>query len=327
MPNETTPDLEAILGDLHRAVKAQSAPALPLARRVRPRRRLVLALPLAIAVAAALFVGLGVGNEQPAAARQLQHAARLVAGEPAPVIGPGQYWYVKGVGAFANEVSAANGTFTARQTSSHEIWIASDGSGRIVRTDGPPQFFSAAERARWEAAGKPGFGPAGGIDESEGPGGLSWGWEMLGVHSGAQIPTDPDALARLVARGADGTKNPLPYEEFKLIGEILRFAPLSGAQTAAFYQVLATLPGIELIGSTTDPIGRPGTAVSLTRPGDPAREELILDPQTGRMLGSRSTLVAPDAAYAGAAVGDTLSYEAVVATGVVGATDARPAAS
>jgi hypothetical protein len=318
----TQTDLDAILADLERAVTADAVPARRL--RLRPQRRLALALPLALAVAAALYAGLGVGNEPPAsAARQLQHAARLVSSTPAPVIGPGQYWYVKGVGAFVNGAGTADGTFTALQTSSHEIWIASDASGRIVRTDGAPQFFSDAERARWEAAGKPGFGPAHGIDESEPAGEIAWGWESLGVHSAAQIPTDPAALGQLVAQHATGTKNPLAWEEFELISDVLRFAPLSGAQTAAFYQVLATLPGIELVGPAKDALGRPGTAFAVER-GDPLRSELILDTATGRLLGSRMTLAASDPTYAGVPVGTTIGYETIVATGVVGSTEARP---
>jgi RNA polymerase sigma-70 factor (ECF subfamily) len=320
MPTRTPPDLEAILSDLRAAVTAQSAPVVS---RAHPWRRLALAVPLAVAVAAALFVGLGVGNEQPAAARQLHQAARLVAGEPAPAIGPGQYWYVKGIGAFANSVGGASGTFTAMETSSHEIWITSDSSGRVLRKDGPPRFFSAAERARWEAAGKPGFGGAP-LDVSDAtPGSLSWGWEVLGVRSAAEIPTDPGALARLVGEHAGQTKNPLAYQEFQLITGILRFAPLSGAQTAAFYEVLAALPGIELVGATTDPLGRAGTAFAVER-GGPIREEIILDPRTGRLLGSRLTLIAPDAAYADAPIGTTVGYETIVSTGVVGSTDARP---
>ena len=163
-----------------------------------------------------------------------------------------------------------------------------------MRKDGPPQFFSDAERARWEAAGKPGFGPSAGIDTTDpAAGSLSFGWETLGVHARDEIPTDPGALAQLVASGARGTKNPLPYEEFQLIAEVLRFAPLSGAQTAAFYQVLAALPGIELVGPAKDSLGRAGTAFAVDR-GGPTREELILDPRTGRLLGSRTTLTAPD---------------------------------
>ncbi len=243
------------------------AQAAPSAAASSPRRRLALAAPLALALAAAaaLFVGLGVGNEQPAAAaRQLQHAAKLVAGDPAPVIGPGQYWYVKGLGAFANEVGGTDGErFSALQTSSHEIWIASDASGRIVRNDGPPKFFSAAARARWEAAGKPGFGNGSGIDE------LAAGGRALLGHRAARAARSPSSrpippsLARLIEQHSDENKNSRAAEEFSLIEGVLRFAPLSGAQTAAFYQVLASLPGIEIVGEAKDGLGRTGTAFAV----------------------------------------------------------------
>ena len=71
-------------------------------------------------------------------------------------------------------------------------------------------------------------------------------------------------------------------------------------------------------------LGRTGTAFTVANAG-PTRQELILDPGTGRLLGSRTTLTAPDPAYTDAPVGTVLGYETIVATGVVDSTDARPA--
>ena len=245
-----------------------------------------------------------------------------MAGEPAPVIGPGQYWYVKGQGAFVNSVMGGGGEFSALQTSTHEIWIASDASGRIVRSDGAPAFFSAAERARWEAAGKPGF-TGSGIDEQQAAGELSWGWEGLGVHAASEIPTDSSALARLIEAHADQNKNPRASEELSLIFDVLRFAPLSGAQTAAFYAVLAGLPGIEVIGSVKDGVGRTGTAFAVER-NSSVREEIILDPDTGRLLGSRSILTTADGGLGGAPAGTVIGSETIVSRGVVASTNSRP---
>jgi len=87
--------------------------------------------------------------------------------------------------------------------------------------------------------------------------------------------------------------------------------------------VLATLPGIALVGPTTDPLGRAGTAFAVER-GDALRQELILDAKTGRLLGSRTSLVTPDPAYPGAPAGTVIGYETIVASGVVSSLDARP---
>jgi hypothetical protein len=87
--------------------------------------------------------------------------------------------------------------------------------------------------------------------------------------------------------------------------------------------VLATLPGIELVVATTDPLGRAGTAFAVER-GDSLREELILDPQTGHLLGSRTTLATTDPAYPGAPADTVIGYETIVATGVVDSIDSRP---
>ncbi len=57
-----------------------------------------------------------------------------------------------------------------------------------------------------------------------------------------------------------------------------------------------------VLGPAKDALRRPGTAFAVDR-GDPTRDELILDPATGRLRGSRTTLTRPDPAYSGAPAG------------------------
>ena len=75
--------------------------------------------------------------------------------------------------------------------------------------------------------------------------------------------------------------------------------PLSPAQRAAAYRMLAGLPGVRSLGRVTDPAGRHGTAVELTSRTDAAGTEasiLIVDPRTGIGLTESYlvTIIAPD---------------------------------
>ncbi|MDX6553144.1 MAG: hypothetical protein QOH74_1632, partial [Gaiellales bacterium] len=72
---------------------------------------------------------------------------------------------------------------------------------------------------------------------------------------------------------------------------------------------------IELAGSTTDPIGRPGVGVTITSDG--YRQELVLEPDTGQLLGELQTnLIDRPDMPAGTNV-ETVSY---VRSGVVNST-------
>ena len=323
MPTQIPPDLEAILSDLDAAVAAQAA-AAPSRRRAHRPRRLALAAPLARRDGGCALRG---PRRRQRAARVRRAAApgrgALVAGEPAPVIGPGRYWYVKGRGAFANESRGSGGSFAALQTSSHEIWIAADASGRIVREDGPPQFFSAAERARWEAAGKPGFGQGSGIDET-----LAGGRAVLGHRAprphGRRDPLRPrgaGAARRAALRREQELARPRGVQADR---ERVALRPALGRADRG------VLPGAggasrasRSSATAKDGLGRTGTAFAVGN-GGPTRQELILDPDTGRLLGSRTTLTAPDPVNPGTPVGAVIGSETIVATGVVGSTDARP---
>ena len=129
------------------------------------------------------------------------------------------------------------------------------------------------------------------------------------------LPTDPTALAAMVESAAVANSWSAAWEQLDLIAELLRGAPLSPAQSAALYEVAATLPGIELVGPTEDAMGRPGIGVAVTSNG--YREELVLDPRTGQLLGEFQTnLEARDDLPAGTVL-ESVSF---VRTGVVDST-------
>jgi hypothetical protein len=76
---------------------------------------------------------------------------------------------------------------------------------------------------------------------------------------------------------------------FGTISYLLEHYPLPPELRAALYQVLTRLDGVRLIGGVTDLAGRRAVsvAVDLDQPLH-ERDELFLDPATGRLLGARS---------------------------------------
>lgn len=74
--------------------------------------------------------------------------------------------------------------------------------------------------------------------------------------------TNPQKLyRRLYAAGHS------PHEVFVEIGDELRNRPAPVAIRVALYRTLALIPGIRLVGPTSDSVGRRGVAVGFTQDG------------------------------------------------------------
>jgi len=86
------------------------------------------------------------------------------------------------------------------------------------------------------------------------------------------------ALDAQLRAGIKGTGNGDDAELFVIVGDLLRESPASPALREALWEVAARIPGVTLVGATTDSAGRAGVAV--------ARDDrrYILDPNDGRLL-------------------------------------------
>jgi hypothetical protein len=290
-------------------------------RRWRPRLTIPAVVVATLAIVLAAAIGIGRDPENAGAATVLRDAARKLEAAPATPLAAGQYWYVEQRGhTLAEGANTGSPSYAALTTMVHKLWIGRDGSGRIVRTDQDPQWVTPADHDRWVAAGSPPL-TGGGIDEQEAPGRLTFpfGSRVLTYDELRALPTDPAALAPMVAAAAIGNSWSAAWEQLDLIAELMRSAPLAPAQSAALYEVASTLPGIELVGPTTDSMGRAGVGVAVTSNG--FREELVLDSGTGQLLGEFQTnLEARDDLPAGTVV-ESVSY---VSTGVVDSTTQQP---
>jgi hypothetical protein len=256
-----------------------------------------------------------------AAAAELQQLATVAADQPATSPpGPGQYQYTESVAAYTSTTVEASGlSYTVLVPQTRQIWVAADGSGRLVESYGQASFLSAQDQANWVRDGSPSLAEAP-SDESFGPGGLS-----VGPNGMSSLPTDPVALGALLsARKIEGGP-PGPAEDFTQVGDLLRETDASPQLRAALYQVAASIPGVTMLGSVTDHSGRPGVGIAFVSGG--TRHELIFDPATAALLGEEDVVVGPPPATTqGPAypVGTVADWAVYVRSGVVDSTTAAP---
>ncbi|AXG79844.1 CU044_5270 family protein [Streptomyces paludis] len=104
----------------------------------------------------------------------------------------------------------------------------------------------------------------------------------------ASLPTDPEALRTLLyerTRPADGETRDAAV--FSRIGELVGETIVPPATAAAFYRVVAGIPGVTEVPDAVDAAGRHGVGITLENTGFATREEWIFDRESLAYLGSR----------------------------------------
>lgn len=283
-------------------------------RRARPRRAvritLVAALPVALAVVLVVILLPGTEGSAPSAAAATFGRLALEATTVPTSLGPGQYYYTEtDRPTYQIAVTTSPGhSFDEYLNGVVQTWVAADGSGRVVTTTDPtPQFFTAGDRAAWVAAGSP---PA-----AVPPGQLTT-VQQLGPDSGSEVngpiplydvsalPTDPTELSQVLSNGeSNGSTlaslpsgiSSLDYVSdcatqacalFERAVDLLQGPDIgmTAALRAALYQVLAAVPGVSLLGTTTDPAGQSGIGVSLVEHQPAKTGTIVCQSSPGGMI-------------------------------------------
>ena len=267
-------------------------------------------------------------------------AAHVAAGRPAAT---GTYWYVRerdfepASTQFAGK-HRPKGTpetkgpqFGASYAATQETWTGATRTRTIVDENLVFSFATAADKARWQAAGEPklssasGFGPTGPLTTNYDFGGFSYniGAIKVSLTSAGQLPTTPGKLDKLLRaawnsldsqqRAATvGLPNPSYGQYLFQVAGALLTGPVAPAAKAAVYELLAEQPGLTGAVQVTDPLGRAGTAI-----GDGSGDYLIIAPATAGVLDLTTYPVHPGATIT-AAFGGTEAYLAMGWTRQIG---------
>jgi hypothetical protein len=313
-----------------------------LDRRPRYGRRWLIAAVAAatVGVVALLAVGVGPTPERvavtPAAAalREAADAARAQDGIP-----PGRYLYVRADNAVLTmgylpspDAEAYLDGGDALVPHIRELWLGDEpGDAELrERRAGELQFLSEEERERWIQLGRPEL-------EAKTPfSGILVGLPARGWYDGPlDLPSDADAIYEQFEEDAESdTRDPgIPFDVhftrgmFQHFSDVLREARASPEQRAAAYEALARVPGVILVGETTDRLGRRGVAVAIdildNEPTDFLfRHLLVFDPETADLLEERIEVL-PGNRYRGLPAGMIEAY-ATYEYAVVGALGERP---
>jgi hypothetical protein len=285
-----------------------------------------------------------------AAAAVLRHAAVATAATPDTTLGAGQYLYgeiqelAPGYYQWGNN-DPAESAWTV-QPETIQTWVAADGSDhRITTYNGPIQLLGAQSQAGWQLAGEPSLAPdantaSGQYDTQDGPGAFTAPDDL------SQLPTDPASLTTLIETGKTGLADvsfqpdsATPAYTFITAAQMLAEPALgsSSALRAALYEVMAAVPGAELVGSASDHAGRTGTEIAspvgnttygIPGGGAGVRDEVIIDPASGNVLEIAEVLTDPALAPAsftsefGDTTGQVLAWTDYISAGVVGSSSA-----
>ncbi|BCL29891.1 CU044_5270 family protein [Streptomyces aurantiacus] len=264
----------------------------------------------------------------------------------------GTYWQtttrsedVNVVGEKGGEKGGDKGDLFAVRTTSTAEWSVGVRPGTeslmVTGLDGVTAPRTAADKARWRAAGSPETMEATVLGNEEG-GTLGYtmgtrpptvmrtddaddkiyalGPQNVSYQDLRELPSDSAELRRQLERlyaqdsGADAGAGRTAYV-LRQAADLITM-PVKPAVRAAAYRVMAEQPGVRGLGSVTDPLGREGAGFTLpgtyrTPLGD-VQERLVVDESTGELLCEQLLLVDPSARAreAGLDAGTTVNYTA-----------------
>jgi hypothetical protein len=258
----------------------------------------------------------------------LRELARRAERRPAPAVG--RFDYVQMQSYHLDTATGGGGGSSTLRLVREERWLAPDGSGRAVDTDGSARILQADNAETMSAVS---YDDRAGHDERYGPGKLG------AVADLSSMPTEPGRLADRLARDrtAFGWSDTAPtapgwYRRVAVVTGIAKQQTVPPALWAAMLRVLADTPGLTSQGTVADRAGRPAVAVSFETTlggGRPSRVVLLFSPDTGAYLGEERILTTKfgDGAYDAhlkTRIPAVTTYHAVLVAGRVATDDERP---
>ncbi|HEX4442278.1 MAG TPA: CU044_5270 family protein [Galbitalea sp.] len=290
----------------------------------------VAAIGIVVALVATNILGLAGwrGGASAAAADTLGDAALAAVNNSDPTVGPGQYLRVAtdAVDSVTTDGSRP-GSFVGYLTEEtsqvyvpanlRDNWVWFQEAAKPYKTFGAESAAAAAKNYRNILSG-----PEHGVEKLRAPGGRFYSAPpTVSPAALATLPRDPYQLLNYIYR-VNGTSGSSPDQEALVyIADTLRSGLVPAGLRAAMYRAAAMIPGVSVIASEATLDGRTGVAIGRTEPSDHLRQEIIIDPSTGLLIGERMvTLVAQSGLPAGTALEWTAVTTSVVDSAPAGGT-------
>lgn len=337
--DEVEPPTDAVLLEARAALFERIAvEADPGARRAAPRRSMPRPHPwrrrigvagAGTAVAGSIIAALVMtnvlglagwrGGADAAAAAVLHEASVAAIASSDPVVGPGQYLRVDTAAVYGASVFGADGQSASYLTITEEqLYIPADRDdewvwirplSRPYETFGP-ESEEAAESS-WQAVTAERGADA--IERLRAPGGDFYSYPNS--HASEQLdglPRDPHRLLNHIYRSTIGQGPSPDGEALVWIADILRSGAVPADLRAAMYGAAAMIPGVTVTEGQANLNGRTGVAIGRLEDANGIRQDLIIDPATGSLIGERQVLTRDDGS--GFPVGTAIAWTAVTTT-------------
>ena len=149
-------------------------------------------------------------------------------------------------------------TYSLLIRSSITTQVHPDGSVERTEVIEGVSFASDPDRDTWVEVGRPELPQASDVrTQTLSPKQAAW-------FDASAVSTNTQELLANLANGSIVERTPGADQEFLLIGELLAQHGLTAEQRASLYRAAGQLDGIELLGPTTDPVGRGGEGFAIT---------------------------------------------------------------
>lgn len=194
-----------------------------------------------------------------------------------------------------------------------ETWRAADGSGRLRIAAAAPEFPSQQYEQAWEAAGRPM------VDLED----AVYGARRLALSYPFLVAEDVHGLRTQLAVGHPAENG--PAETLVAVADLYREQTPNAHSRASVLDVVAAVPGLQLLGRTRDRAGRSGLAVAVdsVMTGLPTRFTLVFDERDGRLLDEEQVLTTR-AGLLDVPIPSVISYTAFLSGGRVADVQTRP---
>lgn len=286
---------------------------------------------LGVIGAAALVTGLVVtnvvglagwrGGADPAAAAVLHSAALASIENSDPVLAAGQYLRVDSAAVYGatTQIGDSDKMVSYLTITNDELYVPADraedwvwvrGLAEPYETFGPESKRVADES--WAAVVS-----ERGADSKEllrAPKGAFYSYEN--IHSPdklAALPRNPYVLLNQIYKTTIGQGNSPDGEALVWIADTLRFGAVPADLRAALYKAAAMIPGVEITEEQANLNGATGIAIGRLEDVNGIRQDLIIDPATGQLIGERQVLTGSDE-QSGFPAGTSISWTAIRTT-------------
>jgi hypothetical protein len=252
------------------------------------------------------------GGAEPAAAAALSDAAAAAIKTSDPVVGAGQYLMVKTQAVYAavgDNRTGQGAAYLATQDGQmyvpadhNDDWVWVRDPSTVAETFGPASERAAAAAANSRSTTPEVIRAAKGAWYNGRP--TEWGFDNL--------PRDPQQLLNYIYRVTAGAGVSPDGEALVFIADTLRTGVVPAGLRAALYEAVAGIPGVTITDRTATLDGRTGIAFGRDE-GNGLRQEIIIDPDTGLLIGEREVLLR-GGVLPGVPAGESMGWTAVTTT-------------